>query len=131
VSAWYVPLMLAIAAIWGFLGTNAQAALAKGRLLADNDPLIAAAGRAWTPVSRVDSVIASAERACTPICKMTSRCGDGRRLRAEIEAQIRVDPERWRRYEELRRELRAWNALESSVALAAVASIWAFVASLC
>jgi hypothetical protein len=121
--------MLAVAAIWALLGTNAQAALARGQLLADDDPLIAAAGRAWTPLSRADPLIAAAERAWTPLSRVTSRRRSRRRQRAEIEAELRRDSERWLHYEALRRELRAWNALESSVALAAVASVVAFVSS--
>jgi len=49
--AWILPGWFLIAAIWALQGTNAQAALARERLLADDDPLIAAAGRAWTPAS--------------------------------------------------------------------------------
>jgi hypothetical protein len=109
--AWYVPGLFLIAALWALEGTNQQAALAKGRLLADDDPLIAAAGREWTPFR----LVASRRR---------------RRKRAEIESLLRVDPKRWRRYDVLRRELRAWNMLESSVALAAAASIAALVQSL-
>ena len=108
--AWLVPLMFLIAAIWALEGTNEQAALAKGRLLADDDPLIAAAGREWAP-SRL----------------LTSR--RRRQRRTEIEALLREDPKRWRRYDVLRRELRAWNMLESSVAIAAATSILALLAS--
>jgi hypothetical protein len=46
---------------------------------------------------------------------------------ADIEAELRKDPERWARYDELLRQLRAWNLLESSVALAAGASILALL----
>jgi len=53
-----------------------------------------------------------------------------RRERAQIEAQLREDSERWSKYEVLRRELSAWNALESSVALAAGASILALLTSI-
>jgi hypothetical protein len=98
--------MFLIAAIWALEGTNEQAALTKRQLLADDDPLIAAAGRAWTPLPRLLS---------------------GRRRK--IEAELRKDTERWSRYDELRRQLRAWNMLESSVAVAAVASLLALLAS--
>lgn len=107
---WYVPFMFLIAAIWALAGTNAQAALARGRLLADDDPLIAAAGKLWAPLPR----LASKRR---------------RRQRTEIEVELRKDFERWSRYEVPRRELWTWNMLESSVALAAVASILALVTS--
>jgi hypothetical protein len=107
---WYVPALFLGAAIWALEGTNEQASLAKGRLLADDHPLIAAAGREWTP-SRL----------------LTSR--GRRRRRAEIEALLREDPKRWKRYDLLRREMRAWNMLESSVAIAAVASIVALLQS--
>jgi hypothetical protein len=80
------------AALYGLAGTNQQARLSRGRLLADSDPLIAAAGRAWMPL-----------------------WSPGRR---RAEAAVRVDPERWARYQTLARELRAWNMLESSVAAA-------------
>jgi len=49
--------------------------------------------------------------------------------RAEVEAELRKDSERWGRYDLLRRELRAWNNLESSVALAAAASALALIMS--
>lgn len=107
---WLLPLWFLIAAIWALGGTNAQAQLARKQLLADDDPLIADAGRAWTP-----------SRLVAPRRK--------RRQRAEIEAELRKDPERWARYDELLRQLRAWNLLESSVAFAAGASILALVAS--
>jgi hypothetical protein len=94
----------------GLGGTNAQAALAKGRLLADDDALITAAGRAWTPLRH-----------------LTSR--RRRRQRAKIEAELRKDSKRWSRYDVLLRELRAWNMLESSVAFAAAASVFALLES--
>ena len=107
---WLLPLWFLIAAIWALGGTNAQAQLAKRQLLADDDPLIADAGRVWTP----SRLVASRRR---------------RRQRAAIETELRKDPERWARYEDLLRQLRAWNLLESSVALAAGASILALLAS--
>ncbi len=106
---WLLPLWFLFAAIWALGGTNAQAQLARKQLLADDDPLIADAGRAWTPFR-----LAAPRRS--------------RRQRA-IEAELREDPERWARYDELRRQMRAWNLLESSVALAAGASILALIAS--
>jgi hypothetical protein len=108
---WYVPLMVLIATAWALAGTNAQAALARRQLLANDDPLIAAAGKLWRPYSRL----------------VPRRL---QRQRAEIEAELLKDSERWSRYEELERELWAWNMLESSVALAAVASIPPLLASL-
>lgn len=44
--------------------------------------------------------------------------------RRRLESQLQEDPERWARYTRLRQELGAWNALESSVALAFVAALW-------
>jgi hypothetical protein len=103
--------MVLIAAVWALAGTNSQAALARDRLLADDDSLIVAAGKLWRPVPQLAS----------------------RRLkrqRAEIEVELRKDSKRWSRYQELRRELWGWNMLESSVAIAAVASIPPLLASL-
>ena len=107
---WLLPLWFLFAAIWALGGTNAQAQLARKQLLADDDPLIADAGRAWTPFR-----LAASRRS--------------RRQRAATEAVLRQDPERWARYDELRRQMRAWNLIESSVALAAGASILALIAS--
>ena len=85
------------AALYGFFGTNQQARLSRERLLADEDPLIAAAGRAWMPL-----------------------WSPGRR---RAESAVRVDPARWARYRTLAHELRAWNMLESSVVAALVATM--------
>jgi hypothetical protein len=105
-----ITLWLANAAFFALFGTNTQARLARERLLADTDPLIATAARLWRPVR----------------CLMTPT---RRRERAVAEAAIRIDPARSNRYDRLRQELSAWNALESSVALAAVAALVAFVIS--
>jgi hypothetical protein len=48
----------------------------------------------------------------------------------EIEAELRQDAGRWKRYQALKRELRSWNWLESSVALAAAATGAALVAAI-
>jgi hypothetical protein len=107
----YVSVQFAIAALLALAGTNAQARLSRGRLLADEDPLIAEAGRLWTPGPR-----------------WLSR--PSRRRRGEsVEARLRQDPERARRYDRLRTELFAWNALETSVALASAASFVAIIAT--
>ena len=93
-------LFAAIAAYFGLIGTNAQAALAKQRLLADTNPLIAWAGRLWRPGFRW---LARPAR---------------RHQRQEMEAKLREDAAEWARYDRLRRELWAWNAVESGVAMA-------------
>jgi hypothetical protein len=107
-----LTLWLAGAAVFALVGTNTQARLSRERLLADDDPLVAEAGRLWTPYPR-----------------WLSRPGR-RRRRTAIEVQVRLDPERAKRYDRLRAELVAWNALESSVALAFAASIVAVVATI-
>jgi hypothetical protein len=111
-APWILPLLFLIAAIWALQGTNAQAAMARQRLLTDDDPLIAAAGRAWRPGPRL---------VAPPSL---------RRRRVQIEAMLRSDPKRWSKYQTSLRELSAWNALESSVAIAAGASVLALVAAL-
>jgi hypothetical protein len=105
VWAIFAALWFANAAVLALYGTNVQAALARERLLGDADPLVAAAGRLWRPY---------------PAWMATPA---GRRRRSDAEAKVRVDPARGARYDRLRRELSAWNALESSSALAATASI--------
>ena len=104
--------LFAVAACFALIGTNAQARLSRGRLLADDDPLIAEAGRTWTPGPRW---LATPSR---------------RRRHAAAEQKLRQDPERASRYAQLRAELAAWNLLESSAALAAAASFLAVVATL-
>jgi hypothetical protein len=76
--------------------------MAREQWCADDDPLIAAAGRLWRPYP-----------------PMTPK---SRRWVAEIETELRKDADRWKRYQRLKRELRSWNSLESSVALGAAAS---------
>lgn len=100
------------AALLGYLGTNTQAALAKQRLLDDPDPLIAEAGRLWTPVRWFG--IGPARR----------------RRRYEVEAELRADDVRWGRYRRLLRELTAWNQVESSIVLALAGSVYAILASI-
>jgi hypothetical protein len=67
----------------GLMGTNTQAAISRRQILADDDPLIAAAGRAWTPASFLTS-----RRTTGPL--------------AEIESELRKDAARWQRYDDLR-----------------------------
>jgi hypothetical protein len=95
---------LAAASILAYYGTNVQAEHARRRLLTDDDPRVVAAGQTWTPVWWL-SLPAK------------------RRRRARVEGALRDDPELWARYRILRRELSAWNALESSVVLVAAASV--------
>lgn len=106
-----ISFSLAVAALLALYGTNLQAALSREHLINDEDPLVAAAGRNWVPLRWLS----------TP----------GRRHRlGTAESRVRENPALWTRYGRLRRELSAWNALESSVALAAVASIEVFITSL-
>ena len=109
----YVTFSFAIAAVLAVVGTDAQSRLSRERLLADEDPLIAEAGRLWRPPPRW----------------LSSRPSRRRRL-AEVEAKLRRDPERAKRYDRLATELFAWNALETSAAIAAIASIIAAVTAL-
>jgi hypothetical protein len=109
--SWILPSWFLIAAIWALSGTNAQAAMAREDWYEDDDPLIAEGGRLWLPAPWL--------------------AGKRRRKRvAEIEAELRHDADRWKRYRRLKRDLRAWNALESSVALAAAASLGALIAAI-
>lgn len=101
----YAAASFTIAALMALVGTNTQARLARQVLLADDDPLIAEAGRLWTPIPR-----------------WLSRRRRRRRI-AEIEEALDRHPVRAKRYERLRAELFAWNALESSVALVLPASV--------
>lgn len=100
---------LAIASIWALMGTNAQARIARDRLLEDPDGAIVLAGRLWRPGPR-----------------WLARKGT-RQRRAAAEARVREEPERFQKYERLRQELWAWNALESAVAMAFAGSLTAVV----
>jgi hypothetical protein len=94
------------------MGTNAQAAVAKRKLLSDPSPLVVRAGRLYRPGP-----------------KWLHR-RSVRRARKQAEAQIKQDPAGWRRYENLRQELWAWNAVESGVAAgfaAALAALYAVI----
>ena len=99
------------ASVFGLLGTNTQAALARSKLLEDANPLVAQAGRLWSP------------------SRWLVKPGH-RRARAGLEVRLRADPGAWQRYEVLRRELFAWNALESGVAMALAASVAGTIALL-
>jgi len=111
----YAAASFATAALMALVGTNTQARLARQVLLSDEDPLIAEAGRLWTPTPRWLSWLSRPSR----------------RLRvAEIEAELARDPDRIKRYERLRAELFAWNALESSVALVLPASVIVLITEL-
>ena len=97
-------ILLLGAALLGLAGTYGQAKLARARLFGDPDPLVVAAGRTWRPIGWQAA---------------TRR----RRERPAAEAPIRSDIGRWRHYQELCAELRTWNALETSVALAFTAAV--------
>lgn len=99
-----------MAAICALMGTNAQAALSRERLFEDEDLRVAAAGRLWRPGQL--RWLKSAKR------------------RRAAEVEFRDDPIAWRRYERLMTELFAWNALETSVAIATLASLVALVSTL-
>ncbi|MGH3117927.1 MAG: hypothetical protein ACRDWY_07365 [Actinomycetes bacterium] len=103
----YVAASFAMAAIWALMGTNVQAALSRQRLLEDEDPRVAVAGRLWRPLQF--RWLKSAKR------------------RRAAEVEFRDDPIAWRRYQRLITELFAWNALESSVAIATPAALIALV----
>lgn len=111
----YVAGTLAFAALLALIGTNTQARLARQVLLADDDPLISEAGRLWTPMPRRLSLLSRPSH---------------RRRREAAEEKVRQDPDRAGRYNRLEAELFAWNALETSVALAFVASVIAAIAAL-
>jgi hypothetical protein len=104
---WYVGISLVGAAFWALVGTNAQARLAKGKLLADSDPLVAEAGRLWRP---------------GPMWLDRTK---NKKRRVEVLRLIGMDPERRERYEPLHREFAAWNLIESSVAIAFPATVLA------
>ena len=106
-----ISLFLLIAALFALAGTNTQARLAREQLFGDVDPLVAAAGRLWSPGRW-----------------LTRR--SRRRQRDAAEGELRSDPARWRHYRRLQDDLFAWNALESSVAVAAAGALLALVASL-
>jgi len=104
-------IMFAGSSLMGLVGTNAQARLAKSRLLSDPNPLVVSAGLLWWPSRWL----------------MPPRL---RRRRLAVERELRQDAESWRRYELLCKELFAWNALESAVVVALFASLAALVAVL-
>lgn len=68
-------LQFVLAAFWALLGTNAQARLSRERLLADEDPLVAEAGRLWKPGPR------------------WLRSSSHRKRRADAEEKVRRDAE--------------------------------------
>jgi hypothetical protein len=107
----YASTSFAIAPVWALTGTNTQARLSRERLLEDPDPRVVKAARLWSPTRW--------------LARPTRR-----RRRAAAEAEVRSDPVLWRRYERLCQELSAWNALESSVALAFAASVTVLIGSL-
>lgn len=96
--------------IFALMGTNAQASLAKQRLLRDNNPLVQEAARLWTPGRRW----------------LLHR--GHQRLQNVFEMHLRErEPAEWTRYLTLTRELWAWNALESGVALLSGAAVAALI----
>jgi hypothetical protein len=99
------------ASVLALVGTNAQARLTKERFLSDPNPLVVEASRLWTP----------------------TRWATGRQRRKKrggVERKIQANAEDWLRYQSICNELFAWNALETSVAIAAVASVVAFIGPL-
>lgn len=106
----FVLVLAAAGALFGLMGTNAQAAIAKRKLLADTNPLVARAGRLYRPGPK------------------WSHSPSVRRDRRQVEAQLAQDRDEWQRYESLRQELWAWNTVESGVAAAFVAALAAIVA---
>lgn len=102
-----VPVFVLISAVWALAGTNQQAALSKWRMLDDPDQAVASAARLYRP-------------GWLHLPPYWSR------LR-KAEAVIRPHPEAWHRYDMIRRELRAWNLLESAVAIAMLASVLALI----
>src|SRR4051794_17088054 len=94
-----------LAALWAVSGADAQARLARARMLADENPAVARLAQLWTP----NKLLASS---------------GVRRERKQEEARLREDEPEWQRYESIRQELRAWNALESSIALAAAGALF-------
>jgi hypothetical protein len=106
-----IAFYFAVASIWGLMGTNAQAALARQRLLNDPDEAIARAGQLWRPM-------------------MWARRRSVRLRQAAAENAIHSDPDRWQQYQRLCRELWAWNMMESAVAMAFGGSLLAVAAFL-
>jgi hypothetical protein len=104
-----IAFYFAVASIWALIGTNAQAALSRERLLTDPDEAIARAGRLWHPM---------------PWASRKSV----RRKRSSVEDAFRNDPDRWQQYTRLRQELSAWNMMESAVAMAFGGSLLAILA---
>jgi hypothetical protein len=107
----YFSTSLVLAALWALSGTNTQARLSRKRLLTDEDADIAAAARLWKPIRWL-------------------RRSSERRSLDVAEQRFRDDPVRWERYVDLCSELRAWNALESSVAIALPAAIAGLLSTL-
>ncbi|HVX69865.1 MAG TPA: hypothetical protein VHA79_09265 [Mycobacteriales bacterium] len=104
----YVAGSFLIASVWALEGTNTQAAAARERLRNDEDDRVAEAADLWRPSRWL-------ARPAT------------RRRRAAAEAELRVDPDLWDRYQDLCSDLKAWNYLESSVALAMSAALLSLI----
>jgi hypothetical protein len=99
----YAAMFFVLAALCALAGTNSQAAQARAKLFADDDPRIMQAARSWRPIR-------------WPWTKTTKQLRAAEALFADDEA-TRL------RYQSLCRELFAWNSLETSVALALPATV--------
>ena len=96
-----------VVSVWVIVGTRRQAELAIVRLRREER----AAAEAHTTVKEWMSEV--------PLWRVRRR----RQLRKEIHGLIRDDVVLWIRYQELEKELSAWNLLESAAALAFAGSL--------
>ena len=95
-SLWFL-----VAAIWAVVGTRHQCELSYARLCRQERE----AAETYTTIEEWTSEI--------PRWRFLRR----RQLKREIEEIIRDDHELWERYQEMHKELSAWNLLESAAAL--------------
>lgn len=107
----FVPTLFFLSAFGALFGTNQQANLSRWRMLNDPDDAVASAARLY--------------RAGWSFLFPRYKA----RIRA-AEAAIPANSEAWHRYDIIRRELRAWNSIETSVAVAAVASLLTMIGAL-
>jgi hypothetical protein len=103
----YVNLLFVLAAVLALVGTNRQADLARRKLTMQ--------------FGRENRLLPEAVRRKPSIGWLPTKAR--RRWRAAVESLVGEDASRWRRYQELLDELRAWEFLESSVGVGFVAAL--------
>jgi hypothetical protein len=100
-----------IASVWVIIGTRHQVELSTARLWRQER----SAAETYTTIKEWMSEV--------PRWRVRRR----RQLRREIQEIVRDDAELWTRYQEVQKELSAWNLLESAAALAFAGSLYQLI----